>query len=117
MKVLKHVTSEVEALELRAVEIADAARGAIEKAYQLKPKSKAVLFDVMVQEYLKWSKENKKSWVTDEHRSKAMVKTFRGKLLSDINAFMVERFKMVRDKDVTKQTVNKELILGSQVYE
>jgi integrase len=115
-KILKNVTSEARAAELRAIEIGDAARGAIDKAYGLKAKARAVSFCTMVEEYLKWSEENKKSAATDDHRAKPLKKAFKGRLMSDMNPFVVEKYKMARAKQVTKATVNKELIFGSQVF-
>ena len=116
-KVLKNVTTEAEAFELRAIEIADGARGAIDKAYGLKAKVKTVPFESMVDEYLKWSRGNKKSWDTCNHRAKPLKRAFQGKLMSDINPFLIEKYKMTRVKKVTKATVNRELSLGSQVFE
>jgi hypothetical protein len=78
-KILKVANSEAEANTLRSIEIADAKRGAINKAYGIKDKVKAVSFEDMVDEYLKWSKGNKKSWKTDEHRAKSLKKKLRGK--------------------------------------
>ena len=60
-KILKNVTSEKQAFELRAIELADAKRGAINKAYDIKAKGKSPLFTDMVDLYLKWSRDNKKS--------------------------------------------------------
>lgn len=116
-KVLKGCGSEAAAAELRAVEIADAARGAINKAYGLKPKAAAVSFVGMVEEYLNlWSKENKHSR-TDVQRAAALKNMFAGKLMSDITPWVVEKFKAAMAKDRAKSTVNKYLSLGSQVFE
>jgi integrase len=123
-KVLKNVTSEAQAYGIRSIEIADAARGAIDKAYGLKPKERAVSFESMVKAYLKWSKENKESWGTDEHRAKHLKRIFAGRFLSDINPFLIEKYKSIRAKEkgrqtkklISKKTINKELILGGQIY-
>jgi hypothetical protein len=85
----KGATSEAQAFELRSIEIADARRGATNKAYGIKAKTKVALFDDMVKAYLNWSRGNKDSWKTDEHRAKPLKKAFKGKLMSDINPFMV----------------------------
>jgi integrase len=116
-KILKTATSEQEAFELRAIEIADAKRGATNTAYGIKDRPKVVSFEKMVEKYLAWSKGNHKAWRTNEHRAKPLKAAFRGKLMSDINPFMVEKYKMLRVKKVEKATVNKELILGRQVFE
>jgi len=71
----------------------------------------------MIDEYIEWSKQNKKSWQTDYFRAQALRKVFKGKLMSDLTPFMIEKYKMIRAKDVAKNTVNKDLILGKQVYE
>ena len=115
-KILKGATSEAKAFELRSIEIADAARGAINKAYGLKAKTSAILFDAMVDTYLKWVKGNMKSWETLEHRAKPLKRAFKGKLMSDINSFVVEKYKRARATEVKKTTVNKEISLGNQVF-
>ena len=66
--------------------------------------------------YLDWSQENKKSWETDGHKAKPLRRAFSGVHMADISAFAVERYKSDRAKEVLKVTVNKELILGCQVY-
>ena len=116
-KILKGVLSEVQASELRSVEIADAARGAIQKTYGLKPKPQTIAFEAAMTLYLQWSRENKSSWDTDEYRSRALRTVFKGKLMSDINPSLVEKYKSARLKDVGRKTVNAEISLGSQVYE
>ena len=40
----------------------------------------------------------------------------KGKLLSDITPFLIEKYKLLRVKKVSRSTVNKELILGNQVF-
>lgn len=123
-KPLPGVTTESEANRLRAIELADATR----QDHGIRPKAKPVLFNGMADEYLKWAGENKGSWKTDEHRAKHLKEFFTSMLMSDISPFSVERYKSSRirkplpeekgkRKEVTKQTVNKEVILGSQIFE
>ncbi len=108
-KILKGVNSEAEASKLRAIEIADAARDVINKAYDLKPKARAMTFNAVLDAYLNWSRENKKSWKADEYNAIALKAAFKGKLMSDINPFVVEKFKVERGRAVAKKTVNNEL--------
>jgi integrase len=115
-KILKNVTTEAKAGEIRAIEIADAARGALNKAYGLKARERAVLFSDQVDAYLKWSADNKKSWKTDGHNAKPLKAAFKGKLMSDMNPFLVEKYKMERARMVNKKTVNNEIALASQVF-
>jgi integrase len=115
-KIIEGATSEADALTFRGIEIADAQRGKLNTEYGIKPKKKPVTFAGMVEEYLKWAKDNKRSWHTDELRSKTLKEFFAGKLLTDITPFLVEKYKMTRVKQVGKNTANKNLILGSQVF-
>jgi integrase len=116
-KILKNCPSEAAAIEIRAVEIADAARGALNKAYGLKPKAAAVSFVGMVNEYLNlWSKQNK-NYRTDKQRASMLEKFFAVKLMSDITPWVVEKFKAAVVKEKARSTVNKYLSLGSQVFE
>ena len=117
-KVLKHVITEARAAEIRAIELADAARGAINKAYELKTSAPTPSFESMVKAFLKWAKENpdRKSWKTDEHNAKPLLRAFKGKPAADITPWTVEKYKASRVKEVSKRTVNNEIVLGSQVY-
>lgn len=116
-KMLKGCTSEADASEKRAIEVADAARGALEKAYGIRSRGKPVLFTEMVDLYLSnWSAENKDSR-TDKFRSVRLKEFFEGRLMSDITPFLVEKFKRQMAKDRSKSTVDKWLSLGSQVFE
>ncbi|MBW2109637.1 MAG: site-specific integrase [Deltaproteobacteria bacterium] len=116
-KILKDVKTEAEAAQVRAIEIADAARDVLSRVYGIKGQSKPILFEVMVDQYITWARTNKKSWKTDEYRGRALKRLFSRKLLSDITPFLVEKYKVIRAKKVEKATVNKELILGGQVFE
>lgn len=115
-KIVKSATSESQAADARAIEIADAKRGSFNQAYNIKDKGRAILFEDAVGLYLKnWSADNK-HFHTDEARAGALIAAFEGKLMSDITPFLVERFKRHMAKTVSRNTVNKYLSLGSQVY-
>jgi len=116
-KVIKKCTSEKAAFEARSIEIADAKRGALNRAYGIKSIGPAILFDDMIDSYLKyWSQENK-DLRTDRQRASALKKAFAGKLMSDLTPWMIEKFKSNMAKDRAKSTINKYLSLGSQVFE
>jgi len=117
-KILKNVTSMEKAAEIRAIELADASRGAVNQAYGIKAKSRPVLFDDIVKAYLKWYKDNpdKKAWDTYQHHAKPLLKAFKGKLMSDINSWTVEKFKNARAKERARSTVNSELTIGSEAF-
>ena len=115
-KIIRDVTSESDAFQIRSIEIADASRGALKAAYGIKVRLKTMLFEDAVKEYLEWSKGNKRSWMTDEHNSKPLKRIFGRKLMSDIDVFLVEKYKMERVEEVNRNTVNNEICLGSQVF-
>ena len=117
-KIVKGATSEAGAFELRSIEIADARRGATNKAYGLKATAKPVSFEAMIKAYLKWYKDNpdKKAWETATCNSKPVLRAFKSKLLSDINPWMVEKYKNARARVRARSTVNSELALGSGVF-
>ncbi|WP_054032359.1 tyrosine-type recombinase/integrase [Desulfatitalea tepidiphila] len=116
-KILKDATSEQSAFDARSIEIADAKRGAFNKAYSIHDGRRPVLFEDAADTYLEnWSKENKDKR-TDKGRIGILKEFFKGKLLSDITPFMVEKFKIAKGKEVSKNTVNKYLSLGSQIYQ
>ena len=93
-KILKGVTSMEKAAEIRSIELADASRGLVNQAYNIKDKPKVISFEAMVKAYLEWAKENRKDWKGKEYIADHLLKAFKGKLLSDINSFIVEKFKM-----------------------
>lgn len=114
-RVIKGAKSEARAFEARSIEIADAKRGVFNKAYGIQDR-RPVLFESMVKLYLtQWSAENKHHY-TDACRANVLTGFFHGKLMSDITPFMVEKFKSTQAKRVSKNTVNKYLSLGSQVF-
>jgi integrase len=116
-KILKGCQSEAQAAEIRSIEIADAARGVIKKAYGLKVSGPTVLFDDMVTLYLDtWAKTNR-DYRTAKHRAAVLRRAFTGKLMSDITPWVIEKFKASEAKGKSKNTVNKYLSLGSQIYE
>lgn len=71
----------------------------------------------MAKLYLKnWSVQNKDPR-TGKGRMGVLTGFFKGKLMSDMTPFMVEKFKITKAKEVSKNTVNKYLSLGSQIFE
>lgn len=117
-KILKNVTSEKDAADARAAEIADAKRGAHAKAYGYMEKPKTVPFESMVKAYLKWYEENpeKKDHKTVGHNAKPLLRAFKGKLMSDITPWVVEKYRNARVNEVSKSKVNSELSTGSGIF-
>jgi len=98
------------ALSIRKAEIAE---GKFEIAQTKKP----VLFEKFTDRYYEtYSKPNKKSYVRDKTSIKVLKRFFSGKTLQRINAWLVERYKSQRQKELTrygrhpsKATINREL--------
>ena len=90
------------ALAVRRTEI-------LQGRYNLKKEIKSPLFDDFVKEYLEYSKANKRSYERDVTIMKSLSKQFRGHRLSKITPFMVEKYKMAREPEVAKSTINREL--------
>lgn len=108
--------SEKQAADLRAIELTDARRGAVNKAYGIKGQCSPLLFTDALDKYLEYSRENKKSWQLDEYKAGILKKYFIGFTMGDITIYLVEQYKSFRAKQVQKKTVNHELILGRQTY-
>lgn len=75
-----------------------------------------VLFEKFIDRYMEYSKANKKSWERDETSCKWLLRYFRGKALGQITPWLIERYKSLRQKDLTchgripaKATINREV--------
>jgi integrase len=77
-----------------------------------KPKVIKTSFEKFKEEYLEYSRANKKpkSSLRDECSLKHLSKFFGGKMLSEINPFLVEKYKLIRkEQEAEPATVNREL--------
>ena len=77
-----------------------------------KPKAVKISFDKFKEEYLKYSKGNKKprSFIRDECSLKHLSRFFGSKTLSEISPFMVEKYKLTRKEEgAGPVTINHEL--------
>lgn len=85
------------------------AREVIQGMY--KPKTTQTPFDKFKEQYLEWSRANKKpkSSLRDECSLKQLSKFFDGKNLSEINPMMIERYKLNRKEEAAPATINREL--------
>ncbi len=101
-----------EALGALSIRKAQIAEGKFEIAQTKKP----VIFDKLVERYLEYSKADKRSCRRDVTSSKVLLTTFGGKTLQQITAWLVEKYKGQRQKDITPHgnplsntTINREL--------
>ena len=72
----------------------------------------------LVEQYLEYSKVNKrhKSYLRDITSTNALLMFFRGKLLTEIHPFLIERYKKERLGAVMPATVNRELACLKNMY-
>lgn len=77
-----------------------------------KPKKVNTPFEKFKEQYLEYSKGNKKpkSFIRDECSLKHLSRVFNGKMLSEISSFLVEKYKLIRkDEKAEPATINREL--------
>ncbi len=67
------------------------------------------LFENFAEDYISYSKANKKSWERDVYIMRILVPFFKGKALKDISPRMVESYKSLRKKSVAESTITREL--------
>ena len=82
---------------------------ATENRYLDIKKKNRCTFDQLADQYMEWSKTNKKSWSRDERSILMLGRWFGGKALTAINPLGLERFKTQRSKEVSPASVNREL--------
>jgi integrase len=68
-----------------------------------------VRFDQLILQYLEYAKVNKLSWDRDQRSIKVLNRWFADKLLNQITALAIEKFKNQRRQEVGPATVNREL--------
>lgn len=98
--------SESVAKEKEVIRRAEVIRG------EWKPKVVKVSFEKFKEQYLEWSKGHKKlkSSLRDECSLKHLSKFFKGKMLSEINPFLIEKYKLLRkEEEAGPATINREL--------
>lgn len=92
-----------DALSTRQTEI-------LQGRYNWAQQKKSQRFEILAEEYLEYSKANKRSWERDEASLSHLKPFFKGKKLIEVSPFLVEKYKQMRlEEDVTPATVNREL--------
>jgi integrase len=104
----------------------DAERKKIEEVHEGeygKPKGKTRLMDFVTEDFLPWSKKNKKSWRDDVYRTKPIIEFFKDKTFREITPSLVEKYRDQRHDSISKRgtrrnvaTVNRELQLLSRIF-
>lgn len=72
-------------------------------------KERRVLFDVFNQQYLAFSRINKRSWTRDESSIKNLLTVFEHKYLHEIDPYAIEKYKALRKEKVSVTTINREI--------
>jgi integrase len=74
------------------------------------------LFEDFSKKYLEWAELNHRSYKTfDQPRVRCLLTYFKGKRLTEINSWAIERFKLDRKQKVSSSTVNLELAVLSSM--
>ena len=81
-------------------------------------KQKNVFLEKLVEQYLEYSKVNKrhKSYLRDITSTNALLTFFKGKFLTEIHPFLIEKYKKKRLGVVMPATVNRELACLKNMY-
>ncbi len=118
-KIIQGCKSEKQASQIRAIEIAAASQGELEKKYGLKGKIKSIPFHDAIDLYDKWAKDNKKSYYCEKYTYGIIKRSplFKGKFIAEITPLLGEQYKSARIKEVSKNTVNKEIVACRQIVE
>jgi integrase len=91
------------ALSIRKAEIA-------EGKFNILRTDKPISFEKLMDEYLKWAKENHKSPERDRAAAKPLLSYFQGKNINSLSLWHVEKYKSTRKAQGRKsETINKEL--------
>ena len=87
-----------------------------------KPTGDTVFIEYAENEYLPWSRENKRSWKDDEYHVETFRVFFKGKTFREITAMLIEKFKKERRQSLTRKgeqlsaaSVNRELASLSKI--
>jgi len=76
--------------------------------YGFGKKAPEVLFEDHAKEFLElYSKQNKRSWISDETSLDHLKEFFRGKYLSEITAEQIEKYKAKRRADLVRPNAEK----------
>lgn len=90
-------------------------QAAIEETYGLSVK-KFPKFNQFAQQYLEYSKANKKSWQRDRFAIQNFLKYFSNYYLNQITPWLIEKFKLERAKCVKPISVNRDLACLKNMY-
>jgi len=73
-------------------------------------------FSDFAKEYLKYAKNNKKSWDRDECALRVLIPFFGKHTLNEISPFLIEKYKIERKKTISDRTINIELSLLRRMF-
>jgi len=87
-------------------------------------RKKKMIFETFVEKYIDYQKEHKKSCKRDVTSTKVLLLFFKGKYLADIAPLPIARYRhdrlsgkiVVKNKKVTKATVNRECACLSKMF-
>ena len=81
------------------------------------PKYENIYFEKFGRDFIdQYSKQNNRSWKRDEVSLRTLKPFFKGKMLKDIDSFLVERYKAKRKTEVSNATFNRELAFMKTMF-
>jgi integrase len=81
-------------------------------------KRKDLLFETAVEEFMTWAQANRKPKTVKTYRveTKQLMNSFKGKKLSEIHPFLIEKHKQSRIQDDAKVSANRELTCLKNIF-
>lgn len=98
-----------QALAVRRAEIAQG-------RFQIHTRAVSPVFNAFADQFLEWSKANKKSWRTDKNLLRTLRSSFGLKRLDEITSWQVEQYKAKRRETVSPRTVNMGLSILRRMF-
>ncbi len=89
----------------------------VQGKFNLEKTKKAILFDRLLEDYLKYAEDNHRSYKRDVTISKVLLKFFSKMPLSNVTSWHVEKFKSQRKEEgKSLSTINRELTVLKRVF-
>lgn len=98
-----------QALAVRKAEIAQG-------KFDIRDVKRSPLLEAFANDYLDYSRDNKRSWKRDRVSLHSLIPFFKGKRLDQINPFLIESYKRKRKEQVSPATVNRELACFKHMF-
>ena len=89
----------------------------VQGKFNIEQTKKPILFDKLLERYMSWAKDNHKAPERDVAAAKPLLSFFGGKVISNINLWLIEKYKSQRKAlGIKPETINKELGLLRRMF-